>query len=76
MNFDLAEAPPRHWQILTEFLTDDVNNYLDAGNQVMCIFIEYKKAFDILDHDVLLKAMEEYGIRGPTNNWFRDYLKK
>ncbi|XP_063388313.1 myrosinase 1-like [Cydia fagiglandana] len=41
----------------------------------MVVFIDFKKAFDTLDHEQLLQAMDECGIRGPTNQWFREYLK-
>ncbi|CAH2106185.1 unnamed protein product [Euphydryas editha] len=51
-----------------------VNEALDSGEQLIAIFIDYKKAFDTLDHNILLQAMHECGIRGPTNNWFRSYL--
>lgn len=58
---------------LTEF-SNYVNNNLGDGQQVMVLFIDFKKAFDTLDHEQLLRAMDECGIRGPTNQWFREYL--
>lgn len=53
---------------------DDVNESLNSGMQVIALFIDFKKAFDTLDHDLLLRAMDECGIRGPVNQWFRSYL--
>ena len=32
------------------------------------------KAFDTLKHDILLKILEKYGIRGIANKWFDIYL--
>ena len=32
------------------------------------------KAFDILKHDILLRQMDKYGIRGIANKWFDNYL--
>uniref|UniRef100_A0A2A4J7L6 Reverse transcriptase domain-containing protein n=1 Tax=Heliothis virescens TaxID=7102 RepID=A0A2A4J7L6_HELVI len=54
--------------------TDDVNDCLDQRKQVVVVFIDFKKAFDTLEHHQLLQAMEECGIAGPLNRWFRAYL--
>ena len=53
---------------------DFVYNNLDQGNAVISIFMDFSKAFDCLDHVLLLKKLFHYGVRGITNLWFKSYL--
>ena len=58
---------------ITELLGEIVKN-LENKKHAMAIYLDLSKAFDTLDHDILLTKMERYGIRGTALNWFRDYL--
>ncbi|XP_048479101.1 uncharacterized protein LOC105391608 [Plutella xylostella] len=59
--------------LLTNF-TDNINTHLNNKQFIVAIFFDFKKAFDTLEHEMLLRAMGECGVRGPMNEWFRDYL--
>ena len=48
---------------------------LEEDKFTVSIFWDLSKAFDTLDHDILLEKMSRYGIRGHTNIWFRSYLE-
>ena len=51
-----------------------VQNALKDGKHVLGIFIDLSKAFDTLDHKILLDKLEHYGIRGNAKRLFESYL--
>jgi exonuclease III len=55
---------------LIDDVLENVNNKELTG---MC-FIDIKKCFDTIDHDILLFKLEKYGIQNNELNWFKSYL--
>ena len=41
----------------------------------MVYFLTYQKAFDTVNHKILLSKLYLYGIRGTPHDWFERYLK-
>ena len=55
-------------------LSNSLLKYLDDGQSTVGIFIDFKKAFDTINHKILVTKMSHYGIRGVVLKWFEDYL--
>ena len=55
-------------------LTETIKSSLDKNRFGCGIFIDLQKAFDTVNHDILLKKLEHYGIRGTALSWFQSYL--
>ena len=55
-------------------MTETIRRSLDNKKYVCGVFIDLQKAFDTVNHKVLLSKLEHYGIRGNALGWFQSYL--
>lgn len=53
---------------------EEITNSLDKKKYAAGVFIDLKKAFDTIDHSILLRKLERYGIRGVALSWIQSYL--
>ena len=56
-------------------LTDKLLAALDNGDICVGLFIDFRKAFDTVNHCILLDKLYHYGIRGIAHDWFFSYLQ-
>jgi hypothetical protein len=55
-------------------LTEAIRRAIDENKYSVGVFIDLQKAFDTVDHKILIKKLDHYGIRGIANKWFQSYL--
>ena len=55
-------------------IIDKIQKAIEDGNFSCGIFLDLSKAFETVNHQILLQKLEYYGIRGIINDWFKSYL--
>ena len=55
-------------------MIDQINNNFENNEFTIGVFIDLSKAFDTVDHRILLKKLIHYGVKGNNIRWFESYL--
>ncbi|XP_013867620.1 RNA-directed DNA polymerase from mobile element jockey [Austrofundulus limnaeus] len=53
---------------------EEITNSIDQKQYTIGIFLDLKKAFDTINHNILIRKLELYGIRGIVLKWMKSYL--
>ena len=56
-------------------ITEKIKQGCDSGKFACGVFLDFQKAFDTVDHDMVLKKLEHYGICDKSNKWLRSFLE-
>jgi hypothetical protein len=57
-------------------LLDNITKSLDEEKMVLGVFLDFSKAFDTVNFNILFSKLECYGIRGAALSWFKSYLNQ
>ena len=55
-------------------IIDKIQSAIDNRSTSCGIFLDVSEAFDTVNHDILVKKLEYYGVRGIVKDWFVSYL--
>ena len=76
INKKQGDFRPKHSTIsTTAFYIDDLYNAMNNNQTTISVYIDAMKAFDTVDHGILLKKIKYYGISGKCAKWVENYLK-
>ena len=69
----LVHAKKSTTQAILHFL-QYLYRHVDSGYVVFSLFLDFRKAFDCVNHEIVLSKLNNYGKRVMTLDWFQSYL--
>ena len=73
-NFQLGFRPAHSNQHAINYLHEKFVQALDNKKHVVAVFLDLSKAFDTINHEILLCKLQKYGVSGVTSDFFHCYL--
>ena len=70
----LSQAVPLSTVDCLVDLIEEISTCLDQGDYAVSIFLDLSKAFDTVNHSILLSKLLSYGIQKPHIDWFKSYI--
>ena len=64
----------RFTELAIQTLVENCYDSIENNNIMIGLFIDFSKAFETICHNILLRKLNIYGIRGTANEWFHNYL--
>ena len=61
-------------ELAVNSIVNNIINSFEVKEYAYCIFLDFAKAFDTVNHEILINKLEYYGIRGSPLKWFKSYL--
>ena len=61
---------------IVNVIVERIRKALDDGHFACGVFVDLQKAFDTVDHEILLHKLNHYGIRHTALRWFKSYLSE
>ena len=76
ITYDLQFGLRQHYSTCHALINifEDIRKALDDENIGCGVFVNLQKAFDTVDHQILLAKLNHYRICGVSNDWFKSYL--
>ena len=74
LQFGFREKHSTNHAILS--ITQKIQEAIKNNKPAIGIFVDFQKAFDTVNHQILLAKLNHYGVRGIANKWFESYLSE